>query len=215
MPPNKQQPKTMPEAMLLAVNNILSGKWTATAGSVISYNQSTRRASIMPIPRAKYLDGRTEDHPECLNVPVIFQSGGGWTLALNLERNDPVLLVFCRRGIQNFKETFRNCDPSGGMMDIDSAVAIAGFGALSISPPSGISLQKNDGSVKVDVSSTKVEVKVGALGGATFNQDGSVVFANGASINPAGQFVSAAGVNIDTHLHHNGTGDTGSPVIPS
>ena len=213
---NKPTPNNLSESLSFAGSQILTGKWTATPGIVDKYNPATRRAEVKPTPMAKFVSGKHEDHPLCLDVPVLFPSAGGWTLAVkDIPRGEPVLLIFCRRGIQNFKLTFQNAFPSGGMMDMDSAVAIAGFGSLSITPPAGISLQNADGSVKVDVSETKIELKIGTLGGATFNADGSVQFKNGASINAAGQFVSKNLVNIETHLHHLGIGDTLAPVIPS
>jgi hypothetical protein len=154
-------------------------------------------------------DGTAVEHPLCLNVPVVFPSAGGYCLAANkMNKGEAVLLVFCRRGISGFKQAFGLANPSGGMMQMDSAIAIAGFGAISITAPDGISLQKSDGSVKIDASDTKIELKIGSLGGATFNADGSVSFKNGASITAAGDFVpkNTPTVSVKSHIHPYGDG---------
>jgi len=207
-----RHPENISEAITFAVQNILAGKWTASPGIIESYDAATKRANVQPAIKSMLEDGSSVEHPLCLNVPVLFPSAGGYCLSVNkLDRGEPVLLIFCRRGISGFKQAFGMANPSGGMMQMDSAVAIAGFGALSISPANGISLQKNDGSVKIDVSDNQVEIKVGS-GGAVFKSDKSVTFANGASITAAGNFVSAQLVTLETHKH-SPTGT--SPVIPS
>lgn len=188
--------------------------YTATPGIIVSYDRATRRASIQPTPRTAFIDGTYGSPPILPNVPVVLPFGGNFILDVPLVAGDPVMIVYAQRGIKKFKKTFSQEDPSGGALQSDAAVAFPGFGPLSITPGAGISLQKTDGSVKVDIKDSEVEVKVGELGGMTLNSDGSIDFANGASLTASGDFVTSAGISLDNHVHggvQTGAGTTGAP----
>lgn len=188
--------------------------FTATPGIIVSYDASTRRANVQPTPRTAFRDGTYGAPPILPNVPVLMPSGGGFIVSVPLQAGDPVLLVFCQRGIGAFKKTFQQENPSGGVLEMDAAVALAGFGPLQITPASGLSVQTTDGSKRVTVTNEVVEVKVGEAGGATFYPDGSVDFENGASTDAFGDFITAKGISLDNHVHGNvqtGAGTTGIP----
>lgn len=183
--------------------------FSALPGIVTKYDKDSKRADIQPTPRTAFKDGTMGALPILPNVPVLSASGGGYCVAVNLVPGDAVLLVFCQRGIKSFKKTFGLEDSSGGVLDINSPVALAGFGALSIAGTEGISLQKEDGSVKVEVlednilieAPSKVDVVVGGSGGAEFLADGTVNFANGATSPADGDFITKLGISSDTHVH--------------
>lgn len=139
------------------ISNALMGVWTACPAIVVSVDSETKRVSAQPLPSAKTEEGFV-DMPVVHNVPLIFTSGGGYTVSANVSEGDSILLVFCRRGISKFKRDFKNALPSGGMMDMDSAVGIPCFGNLNITASEGISLQKDDGSIKVEVLDDEVKM---------------------------------------------------------
>ena len=183
--------------------------YTAIPAIVVSYDGSKKRADLQPTPLTLFKDGTSGALPILPNVPVIMPSGGGYCLTVPLKKGDAVLVCFCQRGIKNFKKTYGEEEPSGGVLDINSPVAIAGFGALNISASPGASIQKEDGSVKVEIlednilieAPTKVDVVVGNSGGAEFLADGTVNFANGATSPADGDFVTAAGISLNNHVH--------------
>ncbi len=203
--------------------------FTAIPAIVVSYDGATKRANLQPTPLTLFKDGTSGALPILPNVPVIMPSGGGYYVSVPLKKGDTVLVCFCQRGIKNFKKTYAEAAPSGGVLDINSPVAIAGFGSLAVTPSTGLSLQKEDGTVKVEVlednikieAPIKVDVIVGGSGGATFNADGSVDFANGASSPVDGDFITASGISLNNHVHpftttsgapdgeHTGTTDAG------
>ena len=76
--------------------------------------------------------------------------------------DDSVLLVFSQRGLTHFKEKFTHALPDEtSLLSLPDAVAIAGFGALKITPASatGCSLQRNSGNNAVVIEQNKVFIK--------------------------------------------------------
>jgi hypothetical protein len=148
------------EAIRFALDRFKVGLWTAGPGHIQSYDPNTRRAVVIPAIRRKFTDGTTEALPMLHNVPVLHPSGGGFSLLFPLRKGDPVLLVWCQRGIDRFKETYAQEDPSGGIMELKDAVALAGFGELVISPENAESavLQTNTGKQALSIHPNKVRI---------------------------------------------------------
>lgn len=63
---------------------------------------------------------------------------------------------------------------------------------------------KADGSVVVTTEA----------GDNTFNPDGSVEFSNGAQLDPAGDYITATGISLNTHRHVGNLGAPTGPAIP-
>lgn len=192
------------------------GLFTGMPAIVDTYDAQARTANVIPALRKVMKDGGTRERTMLPNVPVMFPSAGGWSLAFNdLRRGDTVMLIFSMRGIAGFKETHKVEDASGGILDMGSAVAIVGFGPTEGVSSPGISLTKDDGSVRLDLADDEVVVDVDG-GGMTLKKDKSVEFANGAKINPLGQFIDGTGLNYSLHVHATvaSLGTPSGPVSP-
>jgi len=225
-------PKTLSSLIKLAIETAFRSKWTASPAEVLEYDDETKRIKARIIPVKSTPRGGTSEYPILNNVPVQWLGGGGFTVTAPLAAGDQVLLVFCRRGISYFIKDFKSTDESGGVMQIDSAVAIPCFGSLKITHSEGLSLQKEDGSVKVEVLENSVKsstsggtlevleksVKSRTSGGTLeLKASGEVAHGSGAKITAAGDFVTALGTSLDGHVHtqaNDGGGDTQSPVNP-
>ena len=160
---------------------------TSIPGIVQEYTAATKRAKVQIALRLLMTDGETMPRPVILNVPVVHPSGGGWIIHLPLQADDAVLLVFSERGIQAFKETFGISDPPRhAFFQERDAVAIPGFGALSITPVSttGLVAQNEEGTIYLQMEpdgtvnvTTPGAVTVDAGGNATVNSGGSITLA--------------------------------------
>lgn len=137
----------------------LKGVNTALPAIVETYDSATRRARVLPALRLLMTDGTTQRRAPLVNVPVAHPSGGGFTLLLPLSAGDAVLLVFSQRGLAEFKRQFSESDPTADrLFDLSDAVALAGFGSLSVTPATstGASLQTEDGASSIRVEERDV-----------------------------------------------------------
>lgn len=92
--------------------------------------------------------------------------------------------------------------------DADSGVVVV---EVWLKSDSSAIISNSKGAYEVQADGTTVVSN--DAGDNKFNPDGSVDFANGASITAAGDYITAAGISLDTHLHIGNLGSpTGAPI---
>ena len=135
---------------------------TCLPGIVESYTGTTRRAKIIPAIQLLLTDESKVTRSPIVDVPVVFPSGGGFTLLFPLKKDDSVLLVFSQRGLTDFKKSFKEASPEPMriLSEID-AIAIPGFGALSVTlaTTTGAALQKENADTYIKIESNSIELK--------------------------------------------------------
>ncbi len=138
--------------------------YTCLPAIIESYDSATKRCSVLPAIKRLFTDGSSRSLPIITDIPVIFPSGGGYTVIMPLKKGDTVLLTFSQRGITNFKKQFQESLPTDSLMDMHDAVAIAGFGSISITPSTsdGCAMQTEDGENSVFIEKDQVKVKKGS-----------------------------------------------------
>lgn len=143
---------------------------TAIPGLIETYEPETRRARVRIALRlvltgdAPGQDGETMERSPAVNVPVVFPAGGGLSMFFPLEPGDAVLVVFSERGLTDFKTSFDLATPDVGRFFNESdAIALAGFGPLTLTPASqtGATLQTEDGRTFVEIEATRARLKHG------------------------------------------------------
>ena len=189
--------------------------WTAMPAVVTEYDRLTARCSAM----VSVLADNGEPYPLIHNIPVVMQGGNGFGLSFVLQVGDPILLVFCQRGISNVSEAYKdmNLTPqasSGGVLQINDPVAVPVIRSNEYMVQDGIGIHNRTGTVRVVVRETEVEVKTSG-GGFVMDEQGTITFDSGAKITYLGDFVSASGVSLSNHTHTSGAeGSPTSPPIP-
>ena len=129
----------------------LQDLYTAMPGVIEEYDVHTRRARVLPAFPLVTTEGYIARVP-VHNVPVLFPSGGGYTLTFPLKKGDAVLIVYSKVGLGNFKLNYGMSlpTPEGGFAEHD-AIIIPGFSDLVIASQNqshgnnGVVLQSNDG----------------------------------------------------------------------
>ncbi len=149
------------DVLEFAFLQMTKGLWTACPGIVQEYNNTTKRAKVRPALRLLDTEGNSQSRPTVVNVPVVHPSGGGFVVHMPVRRGDAVMMVFSRRGISRFKETFGETDPDGSFYELKDAMVIPGFGGLEISPAStdGISMQTESGNSHIVVEQNEVIIE--------------------------------------------------------
>ena len=151
----------MTDALQFVFNQMLKTIFISIPGVIESYDATTKRCRVKPAINMRLTDGETEEQSSIVNVPVLWPSGGGFTLLSPLPAGTPVEIKFSQRGITQFKETFSTEDPGNGVFDKEDAHVIPSYGALSVTPAteSGMSMQSEDGSNYIYVDDGNIYIK--------------------------------------------------------
>jgi len=93
-------------ALLVAFSGFQSGVWTAMPAIIESFDSAKMTVTAYPSIQGKIQqqDGSFvwEDMPLLVDVPVIFPSGGGFTLTFPIAQGDEALIVFASRCIDTW-----------------------------------------------------------------------------------------------------------------
>jgi len=150
----------MTDAFKFILNQFKKSLYSVIPGVIETYNQTTKRCRVKPAINIRKTDDTTEEQTAIINVPVVWPSGGGFTILSPLPAGTPVLIFFSQRGITKFKETFSTEDPGKGVFAKEDAIVIPSFGGLSVSPATsdGICMQAEDGLNYIFVEDGDIEV---------------------------------------------------------
>lgn len=145
---------TLPELIKQAVENRVSQVHTSIPGRVESYDASKRKASIKPLVKRRYRDGRVDDMPVVANVPVVFPEGGGARITFPVSRGDTGLLVFAERSIDVWLSRGGDVDPNDFRKhDISDGVFIPGLHPFNSAPSADAS------SVVIEFGGAKIKIQ--------------------------------------------------------
>ncbi|MCK5607370.1 hypothetical protein KAR91_36135 [Candidatus Pacearchaeota archaeon] len=149
------------DALQFVFSQLLKNIFVSIPGIIESYDPEKKRCRVRPAINILLTDGSTMKQSAIVNVPVLWPSGGGFTLLSPLPEGTPVEIKFSQRGITKFKETFSQEDPGNGVLDKEDAHVIPSYGALEVTPGSltGMCLQKNDGSIFICAENDKMKIK--------------------------------------------------------
>lgn len=235
-------PQSLFNLLMSFKQEILKDINCAKIGVIQAFNAATQTATVqIAFTRVTSISPagvRTiSEYPLLLEVPVFFQSGGGFTLTCPVAPGDECLVVFNDRQIDNWLAQGSGQPPSMGRIhDLSDGIAFVGIRsnprALSAVSTHSAQLRSDDGATYVEVAGGGI-VNVVAPGGMTFttpeltitgiinveNTEGSArpCVITG-SIHATGDIVAGDGgrnVSLENHVHSGvttGSGDTGAPV---
>ena len=151
-------------SLRFALKQALKGINTCLPGLVVSYDAATRRAKVQAALQMVSANGNPVPRPVVADVPVVFPSGGGFSLTFPLAVGDPVLLVYSQRGLRDFKRTHAMSQPGvESFFSYRDAIAIPGFAPVGAWEPEheiaissdGIRI-KTSGTVSIEASEVTV-----------------------------------------------------------
>lgn len=140
-----------------AINSQIENIHTAIPASIVNYDFEEQKATVQPLIRNRFRDGRVEDMPEIVAVPVIFPRTANFSLHYPLNRGDYVLLLFMEKSIDQWLETGGQSTPlDSRKFDLSDAVAIPGLYPFSLLSPAedNENVQVNFGLSKIKISPT-------------------------------------------------------------
>lgn len=200
-------------AMLAAFSGLQARLWTALPGIVQSYDAAKMTVVVQPAIKAQQLfpDGSKSwvTLPLLLDCPVMFPTGGGFTLTFPIAAGDEVLVVFASRCIDAWWE-------SGGvqtqlefrMHDLSDGFAIPGPRSqprvLSNVSTDTVQLRRDNGSTYIELDGSN---NINIVAPASVNVSSPQVVVTGGD-------VIADGISLKHHTHPGvepGAGSTGEP----
>lgn len=209
-----------------ALRTMLDGRqatiWTALPGIIQSFDRVKQTCVVQIALQATQTksDGTQQqvNFPLLLDCPVIFPSGGGFCLTLDLQQGDECLMLFSNRcidawwqsgGVQKQQE-FR-------MHDLSDGFVLPGPHSqpnkISNIKANAAQLRSDDGMTYVEVNDSGI-VKVVAPGGISLN--GLIIDSSG-NLTTSGSITAGSGgadaVGLQTHKHP--TAGTGAPSAPT
>jgi hypothetical protein len=218
-------------ALLMALSGWQNEIWTAMPGIIESYDATTQTCKVNVPVQIMFKLGNSAPQaftiPPLLDVPVIFPSGGGYTLTFPVAQNDECLVVFASRCIDAWWQNgTTGTPPYHRMHNLSDGFAILGARNQKrmLSPaPSGNSLQlrSDDGAAIIEIASghtiniNATNVNVTASGTATIASSSIILKNAGSALK---KLVNDTFITLfNTHIHTGGTisGNTGVPSVPA
>lgn len=218
-----------PFAAFQAAMNDLQGRMrTAMPGIVQSFNAAEGTCEVQPAIQGVIsgTPARLVNLPLLLDCPVVFPSGGGFTLTFPLEPGDEVLIVFGDRCVDGWWESGDVAPPAEYRMhDLSDGFVIPGPKSRPkavAAATTGAQLRSDDGAVSVQVSDTGVKLKAGSATAELLSSGltvtvGAAVFAfTSAGFDQIGGHLKHDAINIGKDHKHSGVqtggGNTGNPI---
>jgi hypothetical protein len=145
-----------------AIQQINKNMFVAVPAIINSYDASTRRAVAQIALKQVFTDGTEQSYPLVSDVPILFPASSKFVIQMPLDKGDAVMLLFSQRGIGTFKQTLKEESPSKeSFFSMHDAVAIVGFGALSITPAvsDALTMQNNDGTSYLSLTDDEIKIE--------------------------------------------------------
>lgn len=217
---------------------------TALPAEIVDYDADSQLASVQPTIKRIFTSTddsgtflKPSDLPVLINVPVMFQRGGGYSLTFPVKKGDECLLIFCERAISDWYLNGGVSTPTTKRFhSLNDAVAIVGLSSQpNIIPDCSaddVQLKKDDGTVHITIKENddidfvtpqKVNVTADSLnltGDLNVDGDCDITGVATAPTVQAASSLTVAGTEMNGHTHGSGglvrpngpvTGNTGGP----
>lgn len=149
------------------LDNFSAGLRVAIPGTITAFDSSQQTVTVQPAIRESITNGdgtrKWVQLPLLLDVPLCIPRGGGFALTLPVKKGDECLVIFSdmcidawwsNGGIQNQIERRRH--------DLSDAICIPGIWSqkkkISNYSTASAQLRTEDGSQKIDISSSKITI---------------------------------------------------------
>jgi hypothetical protein len=148
------------EAVRAALDGYLAETWTSMPGIVQSFDPDAMTVTVQPSIRGRVSlpDGSTisVNMPLLVDVPVIFPSGGGFTLTFPITEGDECLVIFADRCIDAWWQSGGVAEPlEPRMHNLSDGFALVGpFSQARVLPNvsvENVQLRTDDGAASVTI----------------------------------------------------------------
>lgn len=122
---------------------------------IISYDFTTRKASVQPALNQKFSDDEILVLPIIHNVPVMQPASGGASINFPVKEGNTVLLVFSERSLEQWLQDGKQVTPDDPRQNnLTDAVALIGM-----RPFNEVSAAENNDDLLIDFDGSKIRLK--------------------------------------------------------
>lgn len=161
----EQQYQTIPEMLDFNVKQIMKNYYFCLPGIVQSFDAKTRRI-VAKVAIKKLVQNGTLEYALLHDVPVLFPCSKQYSVYFPLDQGDTVLLHFSQRGIQDFKETYEESNPTPtSFFSLTDAIATPSFGNLTqnVVDEEALVLQTNDQSSYISIKDGEININASVV----------------------------------------------------
>lgn len=121
-------PNTLSAAITNAVLYQLMNVHTAMPARIVTYDYTTRKASVQPLVDKKFTDGTVQAMPQINNIPVVLPQVGDFSMSFPINAGDYCLIICCERSISTWLNNGQQAPPiDPRKFDLSDAVALVGL----------------------------------------------------------------------------------------
>lgn len=234
---SRERASTTEETIRMAFQSMEAGLWTAIPGIIQSFNATAMTCVVLPAIQAKQRNKEgvisNVTLPQLLDCPVVFPSGGGFSLTFPLTKGNECLVVFASRCIDAWWQQGGVQPPMElRMHDLSDGFVLPGcFSQPNVLPSISTTttqLRNKTGTTYVEIAGGGI---VNVIAPTQINLTTPLVVISGAitvnnsesvstpctitgSLSTTGDVV-ANGISLDNHYHGGvatGGGNTGGPI---
>ena len=232
------------EAFRTAVQAMMAGLWVGGPGIIQSFNAALQTCSVQPSIQGRVMDASGSisfvNMPLCVDVPVFFLSGGGFSVTCPVKKGDECFIAFADRCIDSWWQNGGIQPPAEYRIhDLSDGFAFIGFRsnprALVNVSTTSLQVRSDDGTTYFEVAPSGVLNAV-APGGMnittpTLTINGVTVITETLAVENVNNFTTPSTVNggftvtggdivadtisLKNHVHtgvQTGSGNTGGPT---
>ena len=193
---------------------------TAIPAKVVSVTSLNSKQVIDAIPLVNrvYEDNTVLEPATLTDIPLVFPSAGGGVLSFPIAVGDTVLLVYSMRSIDEWSSSDGSAQTPRDSRHFSRSDAIAIPGLYTDSTH----LQPNTTDVELKFNDLHLILEAGGditLSNPSYSlklkANGDVLHSSGAKISAGGDFITAAGVSLDNHVHAQGIDSDSNTQVPT
>jgi hypothetical protein len=196
------------ELLNTIISNKIAEMHICMPAKIISYDFTTRKASVQPSLNQKYSDNEILVFPVIHNVPVMQPSSGGASVNFPVKPDDNVLLTFSEKSLEQWLQDGKQSTPDDSRQNnLTDAVAHLGLNPFNV-----VSAAENNNDLLITYDGSKIKLKPGGvvdIVATTVNIDATNITVTGkltaANLEATSEIKSATaligGKDFATHKH--------------
>jgi len=198
-----------------ATNQMMAQMHTCLPGIVVSYDYTKQKASVKPLIKKKYRDGRVDSLPVIVNVPVVWPRSSNASMTFPVNKGDYVMLLFAERAMELWLTQGGETEPGDTRKyDLTDAIAVPGLYPFSVP-----SLAENNTDLLIKYNSTTIritqsgDVNIDTPTNVNINAGNNIAMTAGSQITMAAPLIGMSANGVTATINGGGNVSIDGPIV--